>query len=335
VTEPALLVEVGRGGLIESRHLGSAVVSGLGGVVWSAGDIDAPVLPRSAIKPIQALPLIETGAAERFGLTDRHIALACASHGGEPEHVSLVSSWLYLVGLDATALACGASWPMTQTAMLDVVRAGGAPSALHDNCSGKHAGMLCTAVHCGEEVTGYETFDHPVQQRWIETLAEVSELDLSGAPRAIDGCGIPTLAMTLAALSRAFARMAGDGAFHGVRAGAIRRVRAAMAAQPFLVAGSGRTCTRIMEASAGRVLVKVGAEGVYAGMIPEAGLGFALKIEDGAGRAAAIAVVALVRRVLGPAHELTAALAPLSEAPVETRRGALVGAIRPAGPLAE
>jgi L-asparaginase II len=329
------MVEVARGGVVESQHHGSGVVSDLAGVVWSAGDIAAPVFPRSAIKPIQALPLIETGAAARFRLTDRHIALACSSHSGERDHVTLVRSWLALIGLDAGALACGASWPMSEPAMLDVVQAGGAPSTLHDNCSGKHAGMLCTAVHCGDEVAGYEAFEHPAQQRWIETLAEIAELDLSGAPRAIDGCSIPTIAMPLAALSRGFARMADDGAFSGVRREAICSIRGAMAAEPFLVAGAGRTCTRIMEATAGRVLVKVGAEGVYAGMIPEAGLGFALKIEDGAARAASVAMVALVRRVLGPAHDLTAALAPFAEAPVKSRRGAVVGAIRPAGPLAD
>jgi L-asparaginase II len=327
---PTAMVEVTRGDVVESRHYGSAAVFNLAGPVWRHGDVTTPVYPRSAIKPIQALPLIETGAAARFGLDDRHIALACASHGGEPAHVSLVQGWLGALNLDVTSLECGSQWPMYEPATLELARSGAAPTAMHNNCSGKHAGMLCAAIHCGDGVENYVEAGHPSQRRWIEALSEVAEFDLRPAPRAIDGCSIPTIALPLTALANGFARMADDRAFVGARREAIGWVRRAMAAEPFLVAGTGRCCTRIMTATQGRVLVKVGAEGVYTGMIPEVGLGFAVKIEDGAFRAAEVAVVALVRRSLGPAHALSIALAPLTEIPIQTRRGLVVGVARPA-----
>jgi L-asparaginase II len=325
-----LMAEVTRGDVVESRHFGSAAVYDLAGPVWVEGDDASAIFPRSAIKPIQALPLIETGAARRFGLDDRHIALACASHGGEPAHVALVEAWLGGLGLGAESLRCGSQWPMHEPATLALARASQYPTPIHNNCSGKHAGMLCAAMHCGEALDDYADGDHPTQRRWIETLSEITALDLSRAPRAIDGCSIPTIALPLAALAGGFARMADDRAFGGARREAILWVRRAMATEPFLVAGTGRYCTRIMTATDGRVLVKIGAEGVFTGMIPDAGLGFALKIEDGAFRAAEVAVVALVRRSLGPAHALSIALAPLAEIPIETRRGLVVGVARPA-----
>ena len=216
-----IVVEVTRGGVVESRHRGAGVVMDAdGGTVFAFGDIETPVFPRSAVKSIQALPLIESGAADRFGLSEAELALACSSHSGEPRHVAGAASMLAKAGLDERALACGAHWPLGAEAARELARAGGEPSALHNNCSGKHAGFLCLACAEGLSVAGYETAAHGVQTAVKAALEEVCGERL-GEP-GIDGCSIPTYAISLTGLARGFARMGGGHGLPPARAIASR-----------------------------------------------------------------------------------------------------------------
>ena len=204
-----LVVEVTRGAIVESRHLVSAAVADAGGELVAAwGEVEGPVFARSAVKPIQALPLLESGAAEALAVSDAELALACASHGGEPLHVAALRDWLARLGLAETDLECGAHPPLHEPSAEALVRSGTAPSALHNNCSRKHAAMLATARHLGEETRGYIRSAHPVQRRVAACLADMSGCDLERAPEASDGCGIPTFALPLSGLARAMARPA-------------------------------------------------------------------------------------------------------------------------------
>lgn len=325
---PALLVEVTRGKTVESVHFGSAAIADRNGLRWSIGDIESPVFPRSAVKPLQALPLIETGAADRLGLGHVEIALACASHSGQPRHVAAVAQWLSNMQLDVGVLACGSHWPLSAEATRDLAARGEAPTALHNNCSGKHTGFVATALCCGESLERYVDANHPTQRRWREVLNEFAAMDLSAAPIGTDGCSIPTIALPLSALARAYASFADPRGFAPTRQRAVSIIRQAMAAEPFLIAGSDRLCTQVIQRSSGAVLVKVGAEGVYCAAIPEVGIGIALKIADGAARAAEVAIVTLVRFALGANHPVAQTLADLCEQSVQTRSGARAGVIR-------
>ncbi len=326
--ENFLEVEVWRGEVVESRHSVAAVaVDADGGVVgrWGAGDM--AVFPRSAVKAMQALPLIESGAAERYRVTDEELALAVASHSGEARHVAVAGAWLKRLALSETDLACGGHWPFHDDSARALAARHETPTALHNNCSGKHIGMLATASHRGEPVAGYERPDHPVQRRAVAALADLAQCDLARAPAATDGCGIPTLAMPLAALARAGARFSRPDRLEPERASACRRVAAAMAAHPFMVAGSGCLCTQVIAAAKGRVLVKTGAEGVYLAMVPDLGLGLALKALDGAKRASEVALLALLDGLGAMDGELRQAMAAWAAPPVLSRRGAIVGRI--------
>ena len=330
-----VLVEVTRGDRVESRHRGAMVVVDAGGaVVLGAGDIDAPVFPRSAVKAIQALTLLETGAADGFGLTDAELALACASHSGEPDHADAAASMLRKAGRDGSSLECGAHWPLGVDATRALAVAGGHPSALHNNCSGKHAGFVCTACAIGAEVEGYVGPDHPVMRAVTAALAEVTDASLDEADRATDGCSIPAYAIPLRKLALGFARFGTAHGFGPARAAAARRIRAAVAAHPFMVAGTGRFDTELMEALGTRAFVKTGAEGVHCGALPELGLGFAIKCDDGAGRAAQVVTAALVRHFLRPGEDTTAGtLERLVRPELRNWNGILVGGLRPAGAL--
>ena len=284
--EPTL-VEVWRGDLVESRHrCRYAVVDTGGNVVASAGDVVAPVYARSAIKLLQAIPLIESGAAAALALDQAELAVACASHGGEPRHVATVQRLLARTGLGSADLACGVHPPGNAAAAAALWRAQGEPSALHHNCSGKHAAMLTVCRHLGEPIHDYFRPDHPQQRRVAAVLEAMLGVSLAGAPRGIDGCGLPQIGMPLAALARAMARFGAPDDLPPDRAAACRTLAAAVVAEPFMLAGSERYCTRVITACAGAVLVKTGAEGVYVGALPAAGLGIAVKVDDGAARAA-------------------------------------------------
>jgi L-asparaginase II len=333
VTADPLLVEVTRGDMVESRHRAAvAIVDAAGKLAAAWGDIDRPIYGRSAIKPLQALPLIESGAADRYELGPAELALACASHNGEPRHVELVTAWLERIGCSADDLECGSHLPYHEPTVATLIRAGKKPSPVHNNCSGKHAGFLSTARHLGEPTGGYIRLEHPVQQRILHTLEEMGGLSLGEAPTGIDGCGIPVIGLPLRNMALAMARLADPAGLAPARAAAAKRVLAAMAAEPFLVAGSGRFCTQVMEVVGAKAVMKGGAEGVYTAALPTLGLGVALKVEDGAGRGAEVTMGELLRRLkLLSATEETA-LADILTPPVRNRVGHEVGRIRAAAP---
>lgn len=326
-----VLVVATRGPIIESRHRGAAaVVDRRGKVVSRWGDVEQAVYPRSAIKPLQALAVIETGAADAFGLTDAELALACASHSGESKHVETIKAWLERIGLGVDDLECGVHAPTYGPANEALIRADERPTPAHNNCSGKHAGMLSAARHKGESIRGYIQPDHPVQQRWIKTVGEMCGLDLGPAPMGTDGCSIPTVAIPIVTLAQGMARFASQEGLHAERAAACKRVLAACAAQPDMVAGTGRFGTAMMERTAGRILLKGGAEGVYCAAVPSLGLGIALKIDDGAARAAEAAIAAILRHV-GALDEATwAALEPICQPTLTNWNGIKVGSLRAA-----
>ena len=323
-----VLVEVLRGGLTESRHRGAvAVTDAAGASVFAVGDIARPVLPRSAVKPLQALPLVESGAADRYGFGDDELALACASHSGEPGHVEVVTRMLDRAGLDACALACGVHWPSSQSAAFALARTG-APSALHNNCSGKHAGFLCTARAAGFDTAGYWQPAHPVQQNVRRVLEDLTGVALPDDRRAIDGCSVPTWAVPLKDHAGAIARFATGEGLAAEQARAAARLRAACAQRPWHIAGTGRFCTEVMQLLGPRALVKTGAEGVFCGALPERGLGIAIKCDDGAGRAAEAAMAALIIRFLPLDDAQQAALGRLARPTLRNWNGMDVGALR-------
>ena len=330
-----VLVEVARGGMVESRHRGRAVVADRNGkVVAHWGAVDAPIYPRSAIKPIQAIPLIETGAADAFAVSDEEIALACASHNGEPAHTERVAAWLARLGLGEGDLACGPQAPRQDRDRQALNRDGREPGRLHNNCSGKHAGMLATARHKGEPTADYHQLTHPVQQRVLGVLEHMTGQDLGVVPRGIDGCSIPTLAMSLGGLAVAMARFADPADLPERRIQAVMRIRRAWAGQPHMVAGDDRYDTDLLRATAGRVLVKTGAEGAYGAALPEFGLGLALKIEDGASRASTVALTAILQGLGALARSEAQAMAAWARPTVVNWAGDAVGEIRPAAGLA-
>jgi len=325
------LVEVLRGSLVESRHRGAvAVIDADGAAVLMLGDGAAPVFPRSAVKPLQALPLIESGAADRYGFGDEELALACASHGGEPAHVAVASRMLARAGLDGAALECGAHWPSHQASSQALARSGGAPSALHNNCSGKHAGFLCVACMAGVDHHGYVAAGHPVQREVRAAIEALTGIGVSEDQCGIDGCSIPTWGVPLTALAHAFARFGTGRGLPPARASAAARLRAACAAQPYFVAGTGRFCSEVMKLFGARVLAKTGAEGVFCGALPDQGLGIALKCEDGASRAAEVMMAALIARYLPLSGDERAALERFMRPTLRNWNGIAVGGLRPA-----
>jgi L-asparaginase II len=333
VTNP-VLVEVLRGDLVESAHRGALAVFEPGGKpVCEIGDTDRPVFPRSAVKAIQALPLVESGAADAYGFGDRELALACASHGGEIAHAELARSMLARAGLGEAALECGAHWPSHHDATIALARAGRAPNGLHNNCSGKHSGFICTCVHTGIDPRGYVAAGHGLQEMVREAMENVTGAAHRPDNRATDGCSIPTYAVPLRNLAIGFAKMAtGQGLSPG-RAKAAKRLCAACMAEPFYVAGTGRADTALMQAAPGRIFVKIGAEGVYCAAVPELGLGIALKCDDGAGRAAEVMIAAVLSTLLRSDEALAATLDRHANPPIASRIGVEVGSVRPTAAL--
>ncbi len=327
MAEP-ILVEVLRGSLVESRHRGAVAVADADGkMVVAIGDVETPVFPRSAVKALQALPLVEQGVADRYDFGDEELALACASHSGEPDHVRGVTRMLAKAGLDVSALCCGAHWPLFQPATAALARAGG-PSAVHNNCSGKHAGFLCVACATGADHAGYWRPEHPVQREVRAVLEDFSGVVLGEDCRAIDGCSVPTWAIPLEGLARAFAKFSTGHGLAPQRARAAARLRAACANKPWHVAGTGRFCTEIMQLFGARVFVKTGAEGVYCGALPTEGLGIAVKCDDGAGRAAQVIMATVIARFLPLGAAEQAVLAPHLRPALRNWNGIEVGALR-------
>ena len=326
-----VLVEVTRGQHTESIHRGAfVVVDSLDRVVLEVGDTLRHIYPRSAVKPLQAIALVESGAADQLGLSDGEIALACGSHTGEPFHVDAAKSMLLKAGLDASCLECGSHWPLGEAAGRALAASGESPTALHNNCSGKHAGFICLACFRGHDVTGYTRADHPTMREVTAILTEFTGAVLDEENMGIDGCTIPTYAIPLRACALGFARLATGEGLSPVRKAAAARIRAAMANHPEMVTGPGQFESRLMAVASGRVVCKGGAEGVFCAALPDAGLGVAIKIDDGAGRAAEIvmaAVLQLIHGSLPAAHG--SEIGGLATRAILNRANAVVGQIRP------
>ncbi len=326
-----VIAEVTRGAIVESRHEGAyAVVAGDGALLASAGDIDRPVYPRSAVKAFQAMAAIENGVADRFGFNLEEIALMCASHGGEPRHVAAALGMLTKCGLGPDSYECGTHWPTQEEAAHDLARAGQRPGPVHNNCSGKHAGMLALALTLDADPKGYIRPDHPVQQAVAKVMGDLCDVDMTAAPRAVDGCSVPTWALPLRNLALGFSRLASGEGLSKARKGAAHRIIEAVRAHPFMVAGTGRFCTALMELVP-RAFVKTGAEGVYCAAIPHAGLGLALKCDDGAGRAAEVAIAAVLAGLDVWTESETAALTGFSRSLIYNRNQFHVGEVRALG----
>lgn len=319
-------VEVRRGATVESRHVVSvAVADGNGGLRATAGDPELITFARSAIKPLQALPLVDDRVAEKFGFGAAELALACASHGGEPFHIDVAQSMLRRIGLDEHALACGAHPPMHEASarlLRDMRRA---PTRIHNNCSGKHAGMLALARAHGWPLAGYHDVDHPVQQRMLHEMTRWSGVAPEDITIAVDGCGVATFALPLSGMARAFGALAA-AARRGEKAPAA--IARAMTTYPEYVGGTDRLCTELTRASAGRIIAKVGAEGVYCAAVPGAELGVALKVEDGARRAAEPALLGVLHALGLLSDDEVGVLARYAEPVVRNTRGEAVGELR-------
>lgn len=321
-------VAVTRGDRPESvHHVAACIADDRGKVVRALGDIDEPVFLRSSAKPFIAAAVVASGAADRFDFDARELAVAAASHNGEPFHVAAVASMLAKIGLDASALQCGAHAPSYEPAALALAAAGIAPTALQNNCSGKHAGILAMCVHLGEDPRTYLALEHPAQQRVLAFCARMVGAPVDALPLGVDGCGIPVFATSLRAAARAFARFATLAELADADSGALARVRAAMIAEPAYVGGTERFDTALIATTAGRIVGKAGAEGVHASALAREGLGVVLKVVDGSRRAAPPAALALLRELgaLEPAE--SAALEGFARPEIRNVAGRIVGAI--------
>ncbi|MEM9524452.1 MAG: asparaginase [Pseudomonadota bacterium] len=331
MSDPVPMVEVWRGQFLECTHLGHAVACNVSGdIVRAWGDPDAVILPRSSCKMVQALPLVESGAAQAFGLTSEHLALACASHDGGVMHVDRVERWLTTLGLSDDALRCGRQTPHDPSERTRLVKTDSHPSQAHNNCSGKHSGFLTLNRHLKGDAD-YIAPSHPVQRAVRLAFEETTQQETPGF--GIDGCSAPNFACTLRGLAQAMAAFATavKDMSAGTRAQAMRKLFEAMVEHPELVAGANRACTRLMRAMEGRVAVKTGAQGVFVAIVPEHRLGVALKIVDGATRASEC-VIATILAQLGVLDERHPVARSYLAAPTVNWRGISTGLVT-ASPL--
>jgi L-asparaginase II len=324
-----ILAELVRGNWVENRHRGAfVVVDASGKVIASAGDIERPMFPRSAIKSMQALAMVTSGAIDKFHLADEELALACASHQGEEYHVSGVTSFLGHIGLDATDLECGAHAPTFAPARERLRDLGEQPSALHNNCSGKHSGMLAVAEALGVPTAHYVDRDHPVQKAVRAGIEMVVGEPLTVDRCGTDGCSIPTWAAPLRAFARGFAKMAtGEGLPDNI-GGAAKRIFDAATRHPHLVGGTGSLDTDVMRAFGGRVFQKGGAEGVQCGAIRNKGWGYALKVDDGNMPASHAMVATLLLAISDPDDAQRKVLERFATQTVHNVRKLNVGTLR-------
>ncbi len=330
-----VLAQVIRGETVESIHRGHLIVlDGEGKTITRVGDPKTVTFFRSAAKPFQALPLITSGAADAFGFSEEEIALACASHSGEARHVRIAELMLERIGLSEAYLRCGTHMPFYEKEAERMLRAGEYPNQLHNNCSGKHAAMLAVARHFDADLASYEDFEHPVQKAILSSVAEFAEIPKDEIALAVDGCAAPNFALPVSAMARSFLNLISPPeSFDETTRSAAARIVSAMTRFPELIGGSERLDTMLMQAAEGRIISKVGADGVWlCGVLPcekyPTGLGIALKIEDGDDRRArpVVAVELLSRFKVLSANDLPE-LAPM---PVRNRRGDIVGRIEAA-----
>ena len=294
-------VDVLRGAIVESRHRVSvAVVAADGTLVARAGDPDLVTFWRSAAKFFQAVPLLTDGAADAFGIPDAELGVACASHNGEPRHLELAAALLARASCGIEDLACGPHASLAEPVARAMAERGEKPTRLHNNCSGKHAGMLAQSRHRGWPTAGYAEARHPVQARCLEEVARWTDVPASAIGLGVDGCGVSCFALPLRAMALGYARLGArrlGGVGAAAREAAADRLVRAVTAEPFLIAGTARLCTEILTASGGRVVAKVGAEGVYCAALPELGLGVAVKVEDGDFRSSGPALLAVLEQL--------------------------------------
>lgn len=340
-TTNPILAEALRGGIVESFHRGAlAVVDADGAVRHQLGDIQRPIFARSAVKVLQALPLVESGAAEQLALSDEELAIACASHGGQEVHARTSAAMLAKAGVDVAALECGAHWPYNEEATRALVLRGEQPSALHNNCSGKHAGFVCLGCRISGRddprgfLAGYVKPEHPVMREVTAALQASTGFDLDRTARGTDGCSIPTYAIPLTNLAHAFARVATGIGLRDGHAHAARRLRQAVARAPLLVGGQGRFDSRVMERLGERVFCKVGAEAVYCAALPEQGLGVAIKMDDGNNaRGAEVVMAAVIEALVRLSDDEHNFMRGFSDATLKNWNGLQVGALRAAAVL--
>jgi L-asparaginase II len=318
-----------RGTLIESRHrVHAAVVDATGTMRASAGDAELTTWWRSCAKPFQVMPLVTTGGFDSVGWGDDELALACASHGGEPEHVALADSMLDSIGLEEGDLACGPHEPLTVRGLRLLRESGARVTRLHNNCSGKHAAMLGMAHASGWPTFGYERQEHPVQRAIEAVIGDWSGLAPSALGKAIDGCGVVVFSLPLRNMAMAWARLGAASADGDDMPG---RILHAMATRPFLVGGTDRFDSVLIEETEGRIISKVGAEGVHSLVVPSSGLGAALKVEDGGQRAQFVAVIRLLQELGELPKTLPPRLQELGCKTLRNSRGESIGELRPVG----
>ncbi len=323
------LVDVLRNGLEESVHRGAyAVVDGDGRLVAAEGNVERTILPRSSYKLMQAIPLVESGAADAFGLSDAELSIACASHTAMREHVKTVKAWLKGAGLKENDLVCGPQPPRDGAEQDRLIRKRRKPGRVHNNCSGKHTGFLTLARHLKLSMEGYNLAGHPVQERSRQVIADLCGVRTGDMPVTIDGCSAPNYGLPLKAFALGLARCASGRDMPGERAHAVSRLLKAQAGHPLMVAGAERFDSDIIPLSEGRLFTKVGAEGVYAGLVPHLGIGIALKIDDGAERAAVSAMCGILAG-LGVVNADVPGLDPYHAPVLRNWAGVPVGRIRP------
>jgi L-asparaginase II len=335
----AVLVEVWRGPIIESLHRGHLIaVDGEGRTIAELGDAATVTFIRSSGKPFQAIPLVASGAADRFGLSEKEIAIACGSHSGEPIHVETTQSILRKIGLDANALKCGVHEPFSAEVAHDLVKNQQTPNVLQNNCSGKHAGMLALAKHLGAPTESYDSPESAVQQQILRAVSEFSDVPQKEISIGIDGCGVPVFGLSVRAMALMYARLVRPPShFDASVKNACKRILQAMMAYPEMVGGTkDRLDTELIRAAGGRLISKIGAEGVYTvGVLPcddwPKGIGFALKMEDGDDkRARPPAVIEALRQLNVLRDTEITSLASYAPTPIANRRGEKVGEARAA-----
>ena len=297
MTNP-ILVQGYRGEMIESFFRGAfTVCTPQGTAVLCEGDCQRLIYPRSSLKPLQALGLHLCGAYDFYNLSPQHMALACSSHNGEPEHLHLIEQWLHRLGLTASDLECSPHYPLGTGAAKNLKENQIHPTSLHNTCSGKHAGFLTIARFLNHPIKGYTHKDHPTQQFINRTISEICAHDVSKSPQGIDGCQAPVVSMSLQTLATAMAKLTQPDELPPPFAKAASIVVSSFDAHPFLVGGTDRFCTDVARETKGHVLVKMGADGVFSAFIPREKIGIALKIDDGHMRAAEVAMIMVLERL--------------------------------------
>jgi len=322
------LVEVTRGPAVESVHaVAACAVDARGHVVLALGDVDVPVFLRSSAKPFIGAAIVASGAAAHYAFDNRELAVICASHNGEPFHVDAVRGILKKIALDESALRCGAHPPAYEPAAAELVASGQTPTAIHNNCSGKHAGILAMCRHLGVDHATYLEPDNPAMRDILDFCARASDDDATSWPLGVDGCGIPAYAIPLRGAALAFARLATLEGLGSDDAAAFERIRGAMAAEPAYVGGTGRFDSALIAATRGRIVCKAGAEGFHGDALLREGVGLALKVVDGNRRATPPATLALLESLHALEPDELAALAPFARTDVRNVAGRVVGSI--------